>query len=121
MTEGIGGKKEVNGTKIMMPDVPGNCKSPGRKAKDKPDSRYQRLREHGLFRKRAGIGPTTGHMASDFRLGRNFYRGMAGDAVNILLAAAAYNFKRAMKALFNLIRKIIGLLCVHNILMKTAF
>lgn len=43
-------------------------------------------------------------MKSDHRLGRNFYKGLAGDAVNILLAAAAYNFKRVLKALLDLIK-----------------
>ncbi|EHG22744.1 hypothetical protein HMPREF9332_01242 [Alloprevotella rava F0323] len=45
-------------------------------------------------------------MKSDHRLGRNFYKGLAGDAVNILLAAAAYNVKRAMRALLNLLKRI---------------
>ncbi|KGN67555.1 transposase [Porphyromonas sp. COT-108 OH1349] len=43
-------------------------------------------------------------MKSDHRLGRNFYKGLVGDAVNLLLAAAAYNFKRAMRALLNLLK-----------------
>lgn len=90
---GYRGKKEVNGTQILIPDVP------------KPsDSRYQKRKKHKLFCKRAGIEPTIGHLKSDHRLGRNFYKGLAGDAVNILLAAAAYNFKRAMKALLHLLK-----------------
>ncbi len=52
-----------------------------------------------LLCKRAGIEPTIGHLKSYFRLGRNFYKGVFGDAVNLLLAAAAYNFKRAMRTL----------------------
>ena len=92
---GYRGKKEVNGTQILIPDVP------------KPsDSRYQKRKKHKLFCKRAGIEPTIGHLKSDHRLGRNFYKGLAGDAVNILLAAAAYNFKRAMRALLNLLKRI---------------
>ena len=90
---GYRGKKEVNGTQILIPDVP------------KPsDSRYQKRKKHKLFCKRAGIEPTIGHLKSDHRLNRNFYKGVAGDAVNILLAAAAYNFKRAMKALLHLLK-----------------
>ena len=92
---GYRGKKEVNGTQILIPDVP------------KPsDSRYQKRKKHKLFCKRAGIEPTIGHLKSDPRLGRNFYKGLAGDAVNILLAAAAYNFKRAMRVLLNLLKRI---------------
>ena len=88
---GYRGKKEVNGTKIMIPDVP-----------RKSDSRYQRRKEHGLFCKRAGIEPTIGHLKADHRLGCNFYMGVAEDAVNFLLAAAAYNFKKAMRLLLSL-------------------
>jgi len=79
---GYRGKKEVNGTRILIPDIP-----------KQSDSRHQRCKKHKLFCKRAGIEPTIGHLKSDHRLGRNFYKGLAGDAINILLAAAAYNFK----------------------------
>ena len=90
---GYRGKKEVNGTQILIPDAP------------KPsDSRYQKRKKHKLFCKRAGIEPTIGHLKSDYRLGRNFYKGVTGDAVNLLLAAAAYNFKRAMRALLFLLK-----------------
>lgn len=96
---GYRGKKEVNGTQILIPDAP------------KPsDSRYQKRKKHKLFCKRAGIEPTIGHLKSDYRLGRNFYKGVTGDAVNLLLAAAAYNFKRAMRALlclFKIIREML--------------
>ena len=85
---GYRGKKEINGTKILIPDTP-----------KRSDCRYQRLKKHKLFRKRAGIEPTIGYLKSDYRLGRNFYKGVTGDAMNILFEAAAYNFKRAMKAL----------------------
>ena len=107
---GYRGRKEINGTKIMIPGVPG-----------KSDSRYQKLRKHKLFCKRAGIEPTIGHLKSDYRLGRNFYKGVAGDAVNVLLAAAAYNFKRAMKALWCMLQKIREILCQNNISQKWAF
>ena len=89
---GYRGKKEVNGTQIEIPDVP------------KPsDSRYQKRKKHKLFCKRAGIEPTIGHLKSDYRLGCNFYKGVVGDAVNLLLASA-YNFKRAMRALLTLLK-----------------
>ena len=42
----------------------------------------------------------------DHRLSRNFYKGVKGDAINVLLAAAAYNFKRAMRVLLYLIKRI---------------
>ena len=40
---------------------------------------------------------------ADHRLGRNFYKGLFGDSVNVMLAAAAFNFKRVMNALLRLI------------------
>ncbi|WP_418892750.1 IS5 family transposase [Limibacterium fermenti] len=93
---GYRGKKEINGTQILIPDTP--------KAKD---TSYQRKKKHQLFCKRAGIEPTIGHLKTDHRLGRNFYKGILGDAINVLLAAAAYNFKRAMRVLLGLIRKLL--------------
>lgn len=88
----------------MIPDIP-----------KKSDSRYQNLKKHKLFYKRAGIEPTISHLKSDFRLGRNFYKGTVGDTVNILLAAAAYNFKRAMKTFWDMLQKICEILCKNNI------
>ena len=107
---GYRGKKEINGTKIMIPDIP-----------KKSDSRYQKQKKHKLFCKRAGIEPTISHLKSDYRLGRNFYKGVVGDTVNMLLAAAAYNFKRAMKALWYMLQKICEILYLNNISQKWAF
>lgn len=91
---GYRGVKMSGDTKIMIPDVP--------KASD---SAYMKARKHKLFRKRAGIEPVIGHCKSDHRLGRNFYKGLFGDSVNVMLAAAAFNLKRAMRLLLCLIRK----------------
>lgn len=107
---GYRGRKEINGTQILIPDAP--------KAKD---SYYQRKKKHRLFCKRAGIEPTIGHLKSDYRLGRNFYKGIFGDAINVMLAAAAYNFKRAMKVLLYLINKISETLHIEMISLKYAF
>ena len=40
-----------------------------------------------------------GHLKSNHRLSRNFYKGAFGDKINVMLSAAAYNFKRAIKLL----------------------
>ena len=74
-----------------------------------------------LFCKRAGIEPTIGHLKSDYRLGHNFYKGVTGDTVNVLLASAVYNFKRAMKAIWCILQKICEILCQNNISQKWAF
>ena len=89
---GYRGKKEVNGTRILIPDTP--------KA---DDSYYKKRKKRELFCKRAGIEPTISHIKHDFRMGRNFYKGVFGDNINVMLAAAAYNFKRAMRLLLRLI------------------
>ena len=60
-------------------------------------------------------------MKSDFRLGRNFYKGVFGDAVNALLAAAAYNFKRAMRLLWTLVEKISETLYWKNVSLEYTF
>ena len=46
--------------------------------------------------KRAAIEPVIGHLKQDYRLSRNYLKGIAGDTINLLLAAAAMNFKRRM-------------------------
>lgn len=107
---GYRGKKEINGMKIMIPDI-----------HKKSDSRYQKQKRHKLFCKRAGIEPTISHLKSDYRLSRNFYKGVVRDTVNVLLAAAAYNFKRAMKALWYMLQKKCKILYLNNISQKWAF
>jgi len=92
---GYRGTKQIGQTQILIPDAP--------KARD---TYYQKKKRHKLFCNRAGIEPTIGHLKSDCRLNRNFYKGVKGDAVNVLLAAAAYNFKRAMRVLWALIKNI---------------
>ena len=42
---------------------------------------------------RAAIEPIIGHLKSDHRLCRNFLKGIAGDAINLLLAATAWNLR----------------------------
>ena len=91
--------------------------------------RSQRFRNHPKNRKkalkadckRAGIEPTIGNLKADHRLSRNFYKGVKGDAINVLLAAAAYNFKRAMRVLLDLIKRISIELVNTNFMLKYSF
>ena len=46
--------------------------------------------------KRAAIEPVIGHLKEDYRLCRNYLKGILGDLMNIILSAAAMNFKRVM-------------------------
>ena len=107
---GYRGIKQIGKTKILIPDTP--------KAKD---SYYQKKKKHKLFCKRAGIEPTIGQLKADHRLSRNFYKGVKGDAINVLLAAAAYNFKRAMRVLLYLIKRISIELVSTNFMLKYSF
>jgi IS5 family transposase len=45
------------------------------------------------FNRRASIEPRIGHLKTDFRLNRNFLKGIEGDAINAMMAAAASNFR----------------------------
>lgn len=50
--------------------------------------------------KRAAIEPIIGHLKQDFRLQRNWLKGSQGDAINLLMAACAWNLRKWMMAFF---------------------
>ena len=82
---GYRGNKQIEETEILIPSTP-----------RKTMSYYQRKKLSDSHKKRAGIEPVIGHLKTDHRLSRNFYKGIVGDNINIMLAAAAFNFKRMM-------------------------
>ena len=82
---GYRGNKQIGETEIL---IPSNYR--------KSMSYYQRKKLSDSHKKRAGIEPVIGHLKADHRLSRNFYKGIVGDNINIMLAAAAFNFKRMM-------------------------
>jgi IS5 family transposase len=49
------------------------------------------------FRRRAAIEPVIGHLKDDHRMGRNHLAHSTGDAINAVLAAAGYNFRRLIQ------------------------
>ena len=77
--------KEVLGTTIILPDKPG-----------KERTAYQKQKLRNGFKRRAAIEPKIGHLKQDHRLSRNFYKGVLGDNINVMLAASDMNFKRMM-------------------------
>ena len=83
---GYRGKSKVGDTRILIP------KPPGKRA-----TAYQKQKARKRFRKRAGIEPVIGHLKSDYRLARNFLKGQMGDQINLMMAAAAFNFKKWMR------------------------
>ncbi len=48
------------------------------------------------LRRRSAVEPVIGHMKEDHRLGRNHLAGRQGDAVNAIMAAVGYNFRRIL-------------------------
>jgi IS5 family transposase len=81
--KGYLGVKRVLGTNIITPN---------RRTKNN----YQKQKLRAGLRRRAAIEPKISHLKRDHRLSRNYYKGIFGDNVNVMLAAAAMNFKRMM-------------------------
>jgi IS5 family transposase len=84
---GYRGTKSVGDTQIILPGPP-----------LKRDNRYQRDQKRKRCRRRAAIEPIIGHLKADCRLARNFLKGTAGDIINALLAATAWNLKLWLRA-----------------------
>ena len=70
----------------------------------KKQTKYQQKKLKNTYKQRAAIEPIIGHLKTDYRLNRNFYKGIFGDNINILLASAAFNFKRMMNKWKNQIK-----------------
>ena len=77
---GYGGKTTHGETTICTP-------------KPSPTITKEQKQKHN---KRAAIEPIISHLKSGHRLNKNYLKGVIGDNINILLAAAAMNFKRVM-------------------------
>jgi IS5 family transposase len=85
MDRGYRGISEIRGTRIEIP-----------KPFNKSLNGYQQQQLKNGFKRRAAIEPRIGHLKEDHRLSRNYYKGIKGDNINVMLAAAAMNFKRMM-------------------------
>jgi IS5 family transposase len=59
------------------------------------------------FKRRAAIEPVIGHLKDDHRMGRNYLAHASGDAINVVLAAAGYNFRRLIHWLRLLLLRIL--------------
>jgi len=59
------------------------------------------------FKRRAAIEPVIGHLKDDHRMGRNYLAHASGDAINAVLAAAGYNFRRLIQWLRLLLFRIL--------------
>jgi transposase, IS5 family len=72
------------------------------------------------MRRRAAVEPVIGHLKDDHRMGRNYLAGSKGDAVNAVLAAAGYNFRRLIVWLRRIWRAFITLLAIGIALPKIS-
>ncbi len=84
---GYRGVSKINDVIIQTP----------KKFNPKNQNKYKQSKLKKQFKRRAAIEPIIGHLKTDHRLNRNFYKGKIGDNINIMLAAAAFNFKRMMR------------------------
>jgi len=80
LDRGYRGPKMINGTQLHTPKPDKNITATKRK-------RHKR---------RAAIEPVIGHLKHNYRMIRNYLKGTVGDAINLMLSAAAMNFKRMM-------------------------
>ncbi len=100
---GYRGRKKVGDTSILIPGRP-----------KKSDTSYQRRKARQRFRRRAGIEPVIGHVKHDHRMARNFLKGLTGDAINLFMACAAFNFKKWMRRLRHLFPHFAFWLCFEH-------
>lgn len=85
---GYRGRKNVNGTEIILPKkLPASA------------TRYQIQKIRKLFRARAGIEPIIGHLKQDHRMNRNYLLDEEGDKLNTILAAAGFNLRKMLQRL----------------------
>jgi transposase, IS5 family len=65
------------------------------------------------FKRRSAIEPVIGHLKNDHRMGRNYLAHSSGDAINAVLAAAGYNFRRLIAWLTLLLLRILSALSLE--------
>lgn len=83
---GYRGKKIIEGTEVVIPQ-----------AASKEKTAHYKRKAQEKFRRRSAIEAANSHLKHDFRMLRNYLKGTVGDTINILMAAAAYNFKKWMR------------------------
>lgn len=93
---GYRGRKKVEDTIITIP-----------KPLPASSSRYAKEKVRIKFRRRAAIEPIIGHLKHDHRMDRNFLKGLYGDFVNCVLAAAGFNLKKMLRKIASSLDSII--------------
>jgi len=82
---GYKGKKNIDGTIIILPSAP-----------KKNSTQYQKQKARKQFRARAGIEPVIGHIKHDHRMLRNYLKGVNGNQLNTILAGTGFNLKKML-------------------------
>jgi IS5 family transposase len=100
---GFRGRKRVGETDIVLPSAPASGVS-----------KHERRKARKDFGRRSAIEPVIGHVKNDFRMARNYLKGTIGDAINLLLAAAAFNMKKWLNALAQGLLFVLLFLCGLN-------
>ena len=78
-------KDPIESIEVVMPQV------------NKKESYYRKKQREARCRSRAGVEGLISHLKYDHRMLRNYLKGAAGDKINTLLAAAAYNMMKWMR------------------------
>jgi IS5 family transposase len=99
--------------------------------KKKATTYYGKVKLRADHRRRSSIEAGISHLKNNHRLGRNFYSHIAGDETNVLLSAAAYNFKRMMRkwkelfkyflSIFYYVLRVLFVPPYSNLNLKTTF
>ena len=89
---GFRGRSVEGCTAIIIPQAPTTKTTEHFKRKARRD-----------FGRRSAIEPVIGHLKNNFRLARNYLKGTLGDAINLLLAVAAFNLRKWMRAVAQMI------------------
>lgn len=98
---GYKGASFIGGTEIILPD-PNKNESPEKK-KERKES----------CQSRAGIEGLISHLKHQHRLIRNYLKGVAGDKINTLMAAAAYNMLKWLRKVKGKLLNVYFLTCFY--------
>ena len=96
--KGYKGRKTILGVEIKMP------------GSGKGKTAYEKHRDRTRFRRRAAIEPLIGHLKSDYRMLRNYLKGVEGDMLNTIMAAVAFNMMKRLRQIREAIYFVLDLL-----------
>ena len=75
------------------------CETDILRVHSKKKTNYSKWQIRQRFRRRATVEAVIGHLKQDYRLGRNYLKGTAGDEINVMMESATFNLKKLMRKL----------------------